>query len=99
MKKLGLLFAFTAAAFGAEWTGYISDAKCGAKHSDGSPASVACVKGCIKGGSAAVFVVDGKVLKLANASKVGEELYGLKVKITGSLEGDTVTIGSIAKAD
>lgn len=100
MRKLGLLFAFTAiGAFGAEWTGYISDSKCGAKHSDGSSASVACVKGCIKGGAAAVFVVGDKVLKLANAAKVGEDLYGAKVKITGSLEGDTVTINTVAKAD
>lgn len=100
MKKLGLLFCFAAiAAFGAEWTGHISDSKCGAKHNDGSAASIACVKGCIKGGASAVFVVGDKVLKLANANKVGEELYGAKVKITGTLEGDTVTIGSIAKAD
>lgn len=100
MKKLGLLLAFSAvAAFGAEWTGYISDAKCGAKHSDGSAASVACVKGCIKGGSAAVFVVGDKVLKLANAAKVTEDLYGAKVKISGKLDGETVTIDSIAKAD
>jgi hypothetical protein len=100
MTKLGLLFAFAAiGAFGAEWTGYISDSKCGAKHSDGSAASVACVKVCIKGGAATVFVVGDKVLKLANASKVSEDLYGAKVKITGSLEGDTVTIDTVAKTE
>jgi hypothetical protein len=100
MKKLGLFFAFTAiAAFGAEWTGHISDSKCGAKHADGSAGSIACVKACIKGGGSAVFVVGDKVLKLANADKVSEDLYGAKVKITGNLEGDTVTIDSIAKAD
>jgi hypothetical protein len=49
-------------------------------------------KGCIKGGGSAVFVVGDKVLKLANADKVSEELYGAKVKISGNLEGDTVTI-------
>lgn len=100
MKKLVLFMMFAAvAAFGAEWTGHISDSKCGAKHNDGSAGSVACVKGCIKGGASAVFVVGDKVLKLANADKVGQELYGAKVKISGSLEGDTVTISSIAKAE
>jgi hypothetical protein len=100
MKKLGLFLTFAAVSlFGAEWTGHISDSKCGVKHNDGSPGSVACVKGCIKGGASAVFVVGDKVLKIANQDKVAEELYGAKVKITGSLAEDTVTIEAIAKAD
>lgn len=100
MKKLGLFFAFAAvSAFAGEWTGYISDAKCAAGHSDGSEKSVNCVKACIKGGQAPVLVSDGKVLKIANADKVGVDVQGQKVKVTGNLEGDTVTIESIAKAE
>lgn len=99
MKKLGMLFAFASLSlFAGEWTGYISESKCGAKHADGSAASVNCVKGCIKGGAAPVFVADGKVIKIANADKVAEELYGQKVTLTGNLAGDTVTIDSVAKA-
>lgn len=100
MKTLGLFFAFAAvSAFGAEWTGYISETKCGAAHSDGSAKSIACVKSCIKSGAKPVFVADGKLLKIANADKVTEDLYGLKVKLTGELSGDTVTIDSVAKAE
>ena len=104
MKKtfLALLYGFTlcgASAFAAEWTGYISDAKCGAKHTDGSEKSVKCVQGCVKGGTAPVFVSGDKVLKIddASKSKVMDHL-GHKVTINGSLSGDTVTIEDIKMA-
>ena len=99
MKKLGLFFAFAAvSAFGAEWTGYISETKCGAAHVDGSEKSVACVKSCIKAGAKPVLIADGKVIKIANTDKVGADLYGHKVKLDGKLDGDTVTIESVALA-
>ncbi len=101
MKKLSLLalvlafFAFT--AMSAEWTGAISEAGCGLKHADGGPGAEKCVAKCVKGGAAPVFVTDGKVIKIANADKVMDHL-GHKVKITGKLAGDTVTIDTIAMA-
>jgi len=99
MKKLALTFAFCAvAAFGAEWTGYVSETHCGAKHHDGSEASVKCVKGCIKGGAKPVLVVDGKVVGIANPDKVPEKLYGLKVTVQGEMKGDDVEITSIEAA-
>ena len=99
MKKLGILLALTSASlFAGEWTGYISDSKCGAAHTDASAKSVACVKGCVKGGQKPVLVTDGKVVNIANTDKVPEALLGLKVKVTGELHGDAVTIASIEAA-
>ena len=99
MKKLALAFAFCAvAAFGAGWTGYISETHCGAKHQDGSEGSVKCVKGCIKGGAKPVLVVDGKVVGIANPDKVPESLYGLKVTVQGEMKDDAVQISSIEAA-
>ncbi len=88
--------AFTATAAAEEWKGTISDSKCGAAHADASEKSQACVRKCVEGGSAAVFVVDGKVLKIDAASmdKVKPHL-GHKVTINGKLDGDTVTVNSI----
>jgi hypothetical protein len=104
MKKtfLALIFGFTMCAtsgFAAEWTGYISDANCGAKHTDGSESSIKCVTSCVKRGTAPVFVSGDKVLKIddASKSKVMDHL-GHKVTIDGSLKGDTVTIDSIKMA-
>lgn len=99
MKKLSLALMFLAtSAFAGEWTGYISDAKCGKSHNDGSAKSVGCVKGCIKGGQAAVLVSGDKVIKIANQDKVPADLQGMKVTVHGDLSGDSLTIASIAAA-
>jgi len=101
MKKL--LFAtvlsfaaFTATAAAEEWSGVISDSKCGAAHADASEKSMACVKKCVGSGASAVFVSGDKVLKIDAASmdKVKPHL-GHKVTITGKLDGDTVHVDSI----
>ncbi len=96
MKKLAMLIAFAAtAAYAETWSGTISDANCGAKHLDASAKSIACVEKCVKGGAAPVFVTsDGKVLKIANADAVMAHL-GHKVDLTGTLNGDTITVSSV----
>ena len=86
------LFLVCAAALAADYTGYISDASCGAKHMDGSKASIDCVTSCVKGGQAPVFVgMDKKIYKLSDASKVSA-LLGQKVTLTGTMKGDTVVV-------
>ena len=94
MKKIAILAVFALSAMGAEWTGAISESGCGAKHAKGNEA---CVTKCVKGGAAPVFVTstDQKVLKIANADKVMDFL-GKMVKVTGSLEGEIMTITTIA---
>ena len=97
MKKLLflLLLGFSINGFSQKsitWTGFISDANCGAKGSDESHA--ACAVKCVKGGAAPVLVVDKKVYKIADATKVMDHV-GKKVKITGTLDGDTITIEKV----
>lgn len=100
MKKLALVTMLAAAAaFAGEWTGYISDSKCGAKHADGSEGSIKCVTGCIKGGGKPVIVADGKVVPIANPEKVDAALYGKKVTVHGDEEHGAVTITHIAAAE
>jgi hypothetical protein len=76
-----------------EWTGIVSDSKCGAKagHSEG------CTKGCVEKGASLVFVndADQSVLKVSNADKLkGHE--GHQVKVTGTVDKDTLTITEVA---
>jgi hypothetical protein len=98
MKKVailvGLLLMFSTVAFAADsWTGYVTDSKCAAGGKSG-PDHAACAKKCIGGGDAAVLVVDGKVVKIANQDKIkGHE--GHNVTVTGKLDGDTLTIASL----
>lgn len=101
-KKLSVLLlgiAMSASmAMADTWTGYVSDAKCGAKHSKGTQADINCVKGCVGGGADAVLVVDGKVTTIANKDKVAD-LLGQKVTITGKLEDGKIVIESAKAAE
>ena len=95
MKKLGLLLTFVSVTAWAEsWTGTISDAKCGAAHADASEKSMACAQKCVKGGAPAVFVTEGKVLKIQNQDAVKEHI-GHKVELTGELKEDAVTVSDV----
>ena len=105
MKKFAMACFLTAslgsvAAFADSWTGYISDAHCGAKHDKVSAANTKCVVDmCIKGGADPVFVYQGKVLKFdADSTAKAKAFAGQEVKIDGTLDGDTVKITSIDKA-
>jgi hypothetical protein len=88
------------AAMGADATitGYISDAMCGAKHA-GSGA--ACVKKCIAGGEAPVFVDEAKkeVWTIDNPDAV-KSFYGDHVTVTATADATkkSVHITTIAEA-
>ena len=98
MKKylvmLSLLFVTIAYAADGTWTGYISDAHCGAKEDLATHA--ACAKKCVKGGEAPVFVVGDKVYAISNPKMVAK-FIGEKVKITGSITDKSISIGKISK--
>jgi hypothetical protein len=100
MKKIALLSLFAAAAFAETWTGYLSDAGCGAKHADGSEKSAACAKACVtQKGMAAVLVVGDKVVTIAEASKAKVvEHLGHKVTVTGKIENEKIVIDSVEMA-
>jgi len=86
-----LAIAVTAAPKDGSWTGYVSDAKCGAK------VDAACAKKCADAGEARVFVSDSdkSVLKVSNQDALkGHE--GHHVKVKGSVDGDTLTVASVS---
>lgn len=86
-------------AYAAEMTGWISDSNCGAGNASSEASSRSCAERCIKGGAAPVFVTEGdkKVYKIADSGKAIQHLKG-KVKVTGTLKGDTLTITDIKDA-
>lgn len=89
-----MLFVFCAlSAMAGEWTGYISDSKCGAKGS--KEAHAKCAESCVKGGASPVFVTeDGKVLKVDDTAKVMDHV-GHKVTVTGEIDGDTLKVDTV----
>ena len=100
MVVIALAFGAVAAnaADSKSLNGWISDSMCGAKHA-GSGA--ACVKKCIEGGMAPVFVDEGKkeVWTIDNPDAV-KSFYGdhVTVKATADSEKKSVHIDSIEAA-
>ena len=106
MKKLVLASFLTVslgsvAAFADSFSGYISDAHCGAKHATVSAANTKCVADmCIGKGAAPVLVSDGKVIKFDDDSAAKAKAFAAQnVKIDGTMKDGVLTITSIDKAE
>ena len=95
---LVLSLVMASAAEKGSWTGYISDAKCGAKGAKAAHAG--CAKKCIEGGQAAVFVSDdgGAVLEVTNQDKVKEHA-GHHVKVDGTLDEKKLTVSKVTMVE
>jgi len=95
----GSLFAgaLVLAAESGTWTGYITDAKCGAKAAH--EGATECTVKCAKEGEKLVFVndADKKVYAIDAQDKVAAHA-GHHVTVKGSVEGDTLKLESIEMA-
>ena len=90
-----LLLSFSAvSAFAESWKGTISDEMCSTKHVAATPADIACAQKCVKMGSPAVFISDGKVYKIENQDAVKEHI-GHKVILSGTMKGDSIHVDSV----
>jgi hypothetical protein len=92
-----LFTAALAMAADETWTGWIADSKCGAKAAhDGARE---CTIKCVKEGAKYVFVndADKKVYVVDAPEKVADHA-GHHVKVTGTVEGDTLKLTSIDMA-
>lgn len=97
---LPLFFALAASAATGTYTGWISDSQCGAGNANATAESRDCAERCLKNGAEPVLVTDKdqKVLKLAGKQNAAAHLK-YKVKVTGELKGDTLTVTKIEKAE
>ena len=102
MKKAAIYFIFTAAAlFAADkqtFTGVISDDMCGSNHKmmNVKPDSK-CVTDCGKMGSKYILLAGANVYQLSD-QKAAEKFPAKKVTVTGTLDGKTINVDSIAPA-
>src|SRR6266571_5851275 len=77
------------------FTGSISDSMCGLKHMAGKT-DKDCTLECVKGGSKFVLADTeaGKVYQLSDQTKA-QDFAGSKVKVTGTLKGESIEVASI----
>jgi hypothetical protein len=93
------------AAFAADkpqsLTGKVSDAMCGANHMMAGAGSD-CVRACVQKGSKYALVVGDKVYVLDTSDKVTldklDKLADKQAKVTGQVNGDSVTVSSVSEA-
>ena len=79
------------------FAGLITDANCGARHSKNSGKSPAeCVQACVRNGSKYTLVDGDKVHILDGKTAEIDSLAGQRVKIVGTLDGETIKVSSVA---
>jgi len=81
------------------FVGNISDAMCGLKHGMEGKTDAECTLECVKMGSKFVLAdtTAKKVYQLSDQEKP-KAFAGQKVKVTGTLKGDTIEVASIEAA-
>ena len=85
------------------WTGQISDSMCAgnhskmmASHTDAKMTAHDCTIACVKAGGKYVFVSNGKTYNIANQDDLDLETHaGHTVRLTGTMDGDTITVTKI----
>jgi hypothetical protein len=81
------------------FVGSIGDSMCGAKHMMPGESDKDCTLGCVKEGAKYILIdPSGKIYQL-NDQKTPQQFAGAKVKVTGTVSGDTISVASIAAAN
>ena len=109
MKQLMIVATITlCAAPGAlaatgTWTGTISDSMCGLSHKamighgGGKMTDAQCTAACVKAGATYAFTSGGKVYTLTNQDDKNLAMpVGKTVRLTGDMQGTSITVSKIA---
>jgi len=84
------------------FTGKVSDAMCGAKHTEGKLAPAACVRDCVQKGANYALVDGDKVYTPSTSDQASlDELNKLaweQAKVTGTASGDAISVKSVTAA-
>jgi hypothetical protein len=79
------------------YEGMVSDSQCGAKHSAAiGKAASDCARVCVHGGSQFALIDGDKMYLLEGESAALKRLAGQRVKVTGTLTGNTIAVFSVS---
>ncbi|MFZ0771112.1 MAG: hypothetical protein WCA49_25170 [Candidatus Sulfotelmatobacter sp.] len=92
------LYAFAAAKH--TFTGEVGDSMCGRKHMEDTPAAE-CTRTCVAHGSKFALIVGDKIYTLETTDKTAlatlDKQAGKTATVTGTLDGDTITVSSVTE--
>jgi hypothetical protein len=75
---------------------------CGAKHMEGGLAPAACVRACVQKGAKYALIVGDKVYALDTSDQAAldnlSKLAWEEAKVTGTANGDTISVKSVTAA-
>lgn len=97
LTMFAALFAMPALA-ATTLTGTVTDDMCGAHHMMPGKSDAICTRACVKRGAKFALAVNDKVYVLAGKTAQVDALAGQKATVTGELNGNTLTVTSIAAA-
>jgi hypothetical protein len=82
------------------FTGMVTDTRCGAKHSAKVGLSAAdCTRACVHAGEHFALVDGEKAYTLAGDPAALKHLAGERVKVAGTLNGNTIAVVSVTELD
>jgi hypothetical protein len=86
------------AAAKRSFTGEVGDAMCGRKHMEDQPAAE-CTRACVSHGSKFALVVGDKIYTLDTSDQAAlatlDKQAGKTATVTGTLDGDIITVSSV----
>jgi hypothetical protein len=75
--------------------GLVSDSNCGPRHKLPDKSAEECTRTCQRAGAAFALVAGEQVYRLKGDSNDVAVLAGQKAKVTGTLQGNTITVNTI----
>ena len=79
---------------GQSFSGLITDADCGSRHTDSRKSAAECARMCVRNGSRYVMVNGDKNYELTGAAQQLGELAGQRVSLIGVVSGDAIKVSS-----
>jgi len=95
---LSLASAFAVFAQQQSLTGVVTDSMCGATHMAKDKTPAECTQMCVKDGMKYALAADKKLYTLEGHEAELAKLAGQKVTVTGTINGDTLTVTSVTAA-
>ena len=77
------------------FVGLISDSRCSARHKLENKSAEECTRTCQRAGSGYVLVAGEQTFRLKGETNDVAVLAGQKAKVTGTLQGDTITVSAV----
>jgi hypothetical protein len=95
-----VLLACSLSLSAAELTGWFVCSSCKAANASSKKANRDCAESCIKGGAEAMFATESgsKLYKVAN-KKLALDNIKTKVKVNATIQGDSLNITTVEKAE